>query len=64
MSTRSLVPQALESVTSGSEFVDRLPEFDAEFEKLKDEARQEGAVLRFVGVIDVEKGIVKADLEK
>ncbi|KAI0346632.1 hypothetical protein BDW22DRAFT_1323917 [Trametopsis cervina] len=64
VSTRSLVPTALDSVTSGSDFVDRLPEFDAEFEKLKDEARQEGSVLRFVGVIDVEEGIVKADLEK
>ena len=51
-------------MSSGSEFVDRLPEFDAEFEKLRDEARQEGAVLRFVGVVDVENGVVKADLEK
>jgi homoserine dehydrogenase len=64
VSTRSLVPDALASITSGSEFVDRLPEYDAEFEKLKAEAREEGAVLRFVGVIDVEKGVVKADLEK
>lgn len=62
--TRSLVPQALESVSSGAEFVDRLPEFDAEFEKLREEARAEGSVLRFVGVVDVENGIVKADLEK
>ncbi|KAI0694033.1 homoserine dehydrogenase-domain-containing protein [Cytidiella melzeri] len=62
--TRSLVPDALTSVSSGSEFVDRLPEFDAEYEKLKREASQSGAVLRFVGVVDVENGIVKADLEK
>ena len=64
VSTRSLVPEALASVASGSDFVDRLPEFDAEFEKLRDDARAEGSVLRFVGVIDVEKGLVKADLEK
>ena len=64
MTTRSLVPDALASVSSGSDFVDRLPEFDAEFEKLKSQAREEGSVLRFVGVVDVEKGLVKADLEK
>lgn len=64
VSTRSLVPDALSSVSSGSEFVDRLPEFDTEFEKLRDSARAEGSVLRFVGVIDVENGVVKADLEK
>ncbi|KIP02410.1 hypothetical protein PHLGIDRAFT_112073 [Phlebiopsis gigantea 11061_1 CR5-6] len=64
VSTRSLVPDALASVASGSEFVDRLSGFDAEYEKLRDEARAEGSVLRFVGVIDVETGIVKADLEK
>ena len=64
VTTRSLVPDALASVSSGSDFVDRLPEFDAEFEKLKSQAREEGSVLRFVGVVDVEKGLVKADLEK
>lgn len=41
-----------------------MSDFDAEFEKLKSEARAEGAVLRFVGVVDVENGLVKADLEK
>ena len=64
VTTRSLVPDALASVSSGSDFVDRLPEFDAEFEKLKSQAREECSVLRFVGVVDVEKGLVKADLEK
>ena len=64
VSTRSLVPKALESVSSGAEFVDRLSEFDAEFDKLRDEARAEGSVLRFVGVVDVENGVVKADLLK
>lgn len=62
--TRSLVPSALEGIADGTAFVDRLPEFDAEFDKLRNEAAAEGAVLRFVGVIDVEKGLVKADLEK
>ena len=61
---RSLVPSALESIKSGSEFVDRLGEYDAEFDKLRSEARDVGCVLRFVGVIDVENGVIKADLLK
>lgn len=64
VANRSLVPPALESVTSGAEFVDRLSEFDAEFDKLRSEARAEGAVLRFVGVVDVENGVIKAELAK
>ncbi|GJE85230.1 aspartate kinase homoserine dehydrogenase [Phanerochaete sordida] len=62
--TRSLVPAALESVANGTEFVEKLPEFDAEFEKLREEALKEGSVLRFVGVVDVENNLVKADLQK
>lgn len=42
----------------------RLPEFDAEFDALRSEAQKEGKVLRYVGVIDVEKGVIKASLEK
>ncbi|KAF7791625.1 hypothetical protein EIP86_002644 [Pleurotus ostreatoroseus] len=64
VANRSLVPPALESVTSGAEFVERLGEFDAEFDKLRSEARAEGAVLRFVGVVDVENNVIKADLAK
>ena len=58
------MPAALESITDGTEFVNRLPEFDAEFDKLREEAAKEGAVLRFVGVVDVEKNLVSADLVK
>ena len=64
VSTRSLVPHALEGIASGSEFIEKLPEFDPEFDDLRDTARADGAVLRFVGVIDVAKGVVKADLER
>ena len=42
----------------------RLPEFDTEFDTLRAEAQKEGKVLRYVGVIDVEKGVIKASLEK
>ncbi|OCH89317.1 aspartate kinase homoserine dehydrogenase [Obba rivulosa] len=64
VATRSLVPPALASVDSGDEFVARLPEFDADFDALRAEAAREGKVLRFVGVVDVESGVVRADLEK
>ncbi|KAN0063079.1 Homoserine dehydrogenase [Thecaphora frezii] len=62
--TRSLTPAPLASVKSGDEYVQRLPEFDADFTALNQEAAKEGSVLRYVGVIDVVKGEIKASLEK
>ena len=62
--THSLTPTPLESVTNGEEYVTRLPEFDADFDSLNAAARAEGCVLRYVGVIDAQKGEVKASLEK
>ncbi|KNZ72456.1 Homoserine dehydrogenase [Termitomyces sp. J132] len=62
--TESLIPKPLEGIPSGDEFVSRLPEFDAHFAKLRSEASAEGKVLRFVGVVDVAGGVVKAGLEK
>lgn len=64
MSTTSLVPAALENAASGEEFVRRLPEFDAEFEQLRDSAAKDGKVLRYVGVVDVKNAVIKASLEK
>ncbi|EJC98284.1 uncharacterized protein FOMMEDRAFT_143345 [Fomitiporia mediterranea MF3/22] len=62
--TRSLVPSALDGLATGDDFMSRLPEFDGEFEALREEAQKEGKVLRYVGVIDVEKRVIKASLEK
>ena len=62
--TASLIPPSLENIPTGDEFLRRLPEFDAEFAKLREEAIKEGKVLRFVGIVDVENGVVKAGLEK
>lgn len=62
--THSLTPAPLESVTSGDEYVKRLPEFDADFDALNAEARAQGCVLRYVGVIDAQKGEIKASLER
>ncbi|CAE6471533.1 unnamed protein product [Rhizoctonia solani] len=64
VSITSLVPDALAGIESGDEFVARLPEFDAEKAKLRDEATKEGKVLRYAGVIDVKSGTIKAALEK
>ncbi|KZT00505.1 aspartate kinase homoserine dehydrogenase [Laetiporus sulphureus 93-53] len=64
VSTRSLVPAALESVQTGDEFIQRLPEFDVQYDAMRAEASRENKVLRFAGVIDVASGTIKADLEK
>lgn len=64
VSTKSLVPPALDEIETGDEFIQRLPEFDNEFDELRSSAFKENQVLRFVGVIDVASGLIKADLEK
>ncbi|KIO21821.1 hypothetical protein M407DRAFT_79895 [Tulasnella calospora MUT 4182] len=65
VSTTSLVPEALRgSEVTGADFLQHLPDFDSHFHLLKEEAEKEGAVLRYVGVIDVAKGEIKAALEK
>ncbi|KIJ25512.1 hypothetical protein M422DRAFT_193428 [Sphaerobolus stellatus SS14] len=61
---RSLVPEGLEDVVSGDEFLEKLPAFDEQYDKLRAEAFKEGKVLRFVGIIDVANKIVRASLEK
>jgi len=63
VSTKSLVPAALHGESSGDEFIRKLSEYDQEFDKLRSDAFKENKVLRFVGVIDVASGTIKADLE-
>lgn len=62
--TKTLIPEALANIATGNEFVERLPEFDAEFDTMREEAEKEGKVLRYVGVIDAVNGMVKCGLEK
>lgn len=50
---QSLIPKDLESCGSGDEFMERLPAFDDEMEKVKSEAEKKGKIVRFVGSIDV-----------
>ena len=61
---QSLIPKELETVGSGDEFLARLPEFDGEMDKIKQDAEREGRVVRFVGSIGVKEGNVKVGLEK
>lgn len=61
---QSLIPKELESCQSGDEFLEKLPQFDPEMTKTKDDAAKEGKVVRFVGSIDVGKKDVKVGLEK
>lgn len=62
VTTTSLVPPQLEGLATGDEFVERLPELDDSFAETRRAAADAGEVLRYVGVIDVESGEVKADL--
>ncbi|KAI1662149.1 homoserine dehydrogenase-domain-containing protein [Daldinia decipiens] len=60
---QSLIPKELESVASGDEFLQRLPEFDSQMEETKSAAEKQGKVIRFVGSIDVGANTVKVGLE-
>ncbi|KAI1141567.1 homoserine dehydrogenase-domain-containing protein [Hypoxylon sp. FL0543] len=60
---QSLIPKELESVASGDEFLQRLPEFDSQMEDTKAAAEKQGKVVRFVGSIDVAMKAVKVGLE-
>jgi homoserine dehydrogenase len=60
---QSLIPQALETVASGDEFLERLHEFDSEMEGTKEAAQAQGKVVRFVGSIDMATKAVKVGLE-
>ncbi|GAA5873901.1 hypothetical protein JCM8547_008636 [Rhodosporidiobolus lusitaniae] len=64
LQTETLIPSALANIASGEEFVEKLPEHDGEFDKLRSDAEKEGKVLRYVGVIDRASGVVKCGLEK
>lgn len=60
----SLIPKELESVTSGDEFLRRLPEYDNQMEGIKKAAEFEGKVVRYVGSIDLAKNEIKVGLER
>lgn len=67
-SVDSLVPKELESLATGAEFLEKLPDFDGDFQNRKDAALAENKVLRYVGQVDftankVSVGIAKYDFD-
>ncbi|SCU91838.1 LAFA_0F06172g1_1 [Lachancea sp. 'fantastica'] len=60
----SLIPKPLESVSSGDEYLAKLPEYDHEMDQLKQEAAAENKVLRFVGKVDFPNNLVSVGIEK
>jgi homoserine dehydrogenase len=62
--TQSLVPPVLEDAKTKEEYLERLAEGDAYFDNLREEARKEGKVVRYVGVIDMKEGKVECKLGK
>jgi len=62
--TESLVPPILAGCESADEYMTKLDQGDEYFDKLREEARNEGKVVRYVGVIDVKSGKVECKLGK
>ena len=60
---QSLIPSALESASDANEFLQKLPNHDAEMEKYKTDAEAQGKVVRYVGKVDVEHGKVSVGLQ-
>ncbi|KAF7558942.1 hypothetical protein G7046_g5212 [Stylonectria norvegica] len=60
---QSLIPNELESCTSGDEFLEKLPAFDQQMEETKAAAEKAGKVVRFVGSIDTASKEVKVGLQ-
>ncbi|KAG0640638.1 homoserine dehydrogenase-domain-containing protein [Tuber brumale] len=59
---QSLIPKPLESAANAEEFLAGLADFDGEMHKVKTAAESEGAVVRYVGSLDVVKGEVSVGL--
>jgi aspartokinase/homoserine dehydrogenase 1 len=58
------VPEPLRAVSSGDEYMKRLPDFDGEMaDKLK-AAEAAGEVLRYVGVVDIQNGKGSVELQR
>ncbi|CAH2034693.1 unnamed protein product [Thlaspi arvense] len=58
---QNLVPKPLQACASAEEFMQKLPQFDEELSKQRQEAEASGEVLRYVGVVDAveKKGTVE-----
>eukprot|EP00898_Chlorokybus_atmophyticus_P005421 jgi/Chlat1/5880/Chrsp4S06384 len=61
---QSLVPAPLRTVKNVEEFLQKLPGYDAEMLRKYQEAVDAGKVLRFVGVVDVERSEARVELRE
>ncbi|XP_059299475.1 bifunctional aspartokinase/homoserine dehydrogenase 1, chloroplastic-like [Lycium ferocissimum] len=61
---QSLVPEPLRATASAEDFLLHLPKFDQELSKQREEAEDEGEVLRYVGVVDVVNGKGAVELRR
>jgi len=62
---KSLVPEALQDPeVSVDEFMKRLPDFDGDLTKMATEAAENDELLRYVGIINAEKGVCSVELRK
>jgi hypothetical protein len=60
---KTLVPESLRGITDGDEFLDKLENFDGEFDEMRKKATEEGKVIRYVGTVDIQRKLVKTDIE-
>lgn len=60
---QSLVPWELEGAETAEEFMEKLPEFDAQMEKYKEEATKQKKVIRYIGSVNVKNHETKVGLE-
>ena len=51
----SLIPSELAGVASAEDFMERLGEFDARMEGVREKAEREGKVVRYLGCVDLRK---------
>ncbi|KAK4702506.1 hypothetical protein P7C70_g3716, partial [Phenoliferia sp. Uapishka_3] len=61
--TETLVPLSLRGISNGDEFIARLSDHDADFDRLRDEAEAAYEVIRYVGQVDRASGVVKCGLQ-
>ncbi|TKA55449.1 hypothetical protein B0A53_02375 [Rhodotorula sp. CCFEE 5036] len=64
VSTQSLIPEQLVDVRDPNAFVDGLAEHDAHFERVRSAAQAAGRVLRYAGVLDIERGTIECALQQ
>ena len=60
---QSLIPKPLEAAASAGEFLGGLAAFDGEMTKVKEAAEAQGAVVRYIGSLNVDTNEVRVGLE-